>query len=238
MRVIEHRVPESRALLVMLHGAGDHPEDFVTHGFIDELARRNLPADVLLVDAPSHLYLEKTVIARLHEEVIAPELAARPRPLWLCGISLGGMGACLYARAHPQAVQGVLLMAPFLAVRGTIAQVTRAGGLQAWAPGAADPEDQEHALLVWLKHWQSECGPQLHLAYGLDDRYAPASRLLAARLPRERVLTYAGGHDWATWKSLWPALLELAAPAIAGREAQPGAGLQPAASNPQPLRSR
>ncbi len=212
MEVIEDRVSGSRALLVMLHGAGDHARDFVQYGFIETLRARGLAVDALAVQGDSSLYLEKTMIARLHEEVIAPEIDRHPaqgaRPVYFAGISLGGMGACLYARAHPGVVAGLMLLAPFFAVRGTIAEVTRAGGLKAWAPGEIPAEDEERGLLSWLKHWSAEQGPAIRLGYGTNDRYAPASALLAARLPARDVITCAGGHDWPTWQALWPRLLE------------------------------
>ncbi|MDB5804355.1 MAG: esterase [Betaproteobacteria bacterium] len=208
MEVITDRISDPRALMVMLHGAGDHADDFLRHGFIATLRERRIPVDVLAVQANSDLYLEKRMIARLHAEVIAPELAARSLPLWLTGISLGGMGASLYAQAYPGTVAGLLLLAPFFAVRGTIAEVTRAGGLAAWAPEKIQPDDEERALLLWLKQWTPAGGPAIRLGYGTNDRYAPASALLAARLPQEYVMTCAGGHDWPTWQALWPRLLE------------------------------
>ena len=208
MRTIEDRIPGAGALLVLLHGAGDRAEHFARHGLIADVRARAWAVDIVAVDAHADNYLDKSVITRLHQEVIAPELAARPRPLWIAGISLGGMGACLYARAHPGAVTGLLLLAPFLAVRGTIAEVTRAGGLAAWQPGAIAPDDDERLLLRWLKEWQAGTGPDIWLGYGTNDRYAPASALLAARLAPERVLTQPGGHDWPTWQALWPCLLD------------------------------
>jgi pimeloyl-ACP methyl ester carboxylesterase len=207
VNLIEDRIADPRALMVMLHGAGDHAQDFVQHGFIAALRERGLRFDVLAVQANSDLYLEKKMLGQLHDEVIAPELALRPRPLWLTGISLGGMGVSLYARAHPGSVAGLLLLAPFFAVRGTIAQVTRAGGLAAWQPGEIADDDEERALLLWLKQWDAAGGPALRLGYGTNDRYAPASALLAARLPARDVITCAGGHDWPTWQTLWPRLL-------------------------------
>ena len=210
MDVITDRIADPRALLVMLHGAGDHADDFLRHGFIAALRQRRIPVDVLAVQANSDLYLEKRMIACLHAEVIVPALKAyaRPLPLWLTGISLGGMGAGLYARAHPGTVAGLLLLAPFFAVRGTIAEVTRAGGLMAWNPEKIEPDDEERGLLLWLKQWQRNDGPAIRLGYGTNDRYAPASALLAARLPAHDVMTCAGGHDWPTWQALWPRLLD------------------------------
>lgn len=217
LRVVDDRAPraaakasrvphgENNPLLVMLPGAGHGADDFVHAGFIAELRERDLPVDVLAVDAHSHFYLDKSIVTRLHEEVIAPALAARPAPLWLLGISLGGMGASLYARAHPGTVTNLLLLAPFFAVRGTIAEVTRAGGLAQWQPGELAEDDDERQLLQWLKEYRPAApgAPAIRLGYGTNDRYAPASSLLAARLTAARTTTVAGGHDWDTWTVLW-----------------------------------
>jgi len=219
LRVYADRHPEARGLLVLLPGAGDSAQLFLRHGFVAQVRERGWPVDVLAVEANSDLYLDKSVLHRLHEEVIGPELAARPRPLWLAGISLGGAGASLYARAHPGAVAGLLLLAPFFAVRGTIAEVTRAGGLDVWQPGQVTPDDDERGLLAWLKAWrvgEPARYPPIWLGYGLDDRYAPASALLAARLPGGHLHTCPGGHDWAAWTQLWPRLLDSAGPSLPG----------------------
>jgi pimeloyl-ACP methyl ester carboxylesterase len=235
MNVIEDRIARPRVLLVLLPGAGDSAALYARNGFIARLRESGWPADALAVDARSDLYLDKSVIPRLHDEVIAPELAARPLPLWIAGISLGGMGAALYARRHPGAVSGLLLLAPFFAVRGTIAEVTRAGGLETWNPGEIAADDDERALLWWLKQrgpgprenlpvygpvHGSTHGPahfpEVWLGYGAQDRYAPASALLAGRLPPKQVFTIPGGHDWPTWSLLWPRLLEAAAASLPG----------------------
>ena len=208
MEWIEDRVPGSSTLLVMLPGAGDGAQDFVRHGMLAALRASGAPVDMIAADARSGDYLDKSVIPRLHEQVITPALARRPQRLWLLGISLGGMGAALYARAHPGEVAGLILLAPFFAVRGVIAQVTRAGGLDAWAPGSI-ADDEERQLLAWLKAYRLDApgAPAIHLGYGTTDRYAPASLLLAARLPAVQVATCDGGHDWPTWRLLWQRML-------------------------------
>ena len=198
------------ALLVMLPGATHKPHDFARRGFIDALRRRNLPVDTVAVDAHLGHYLERDLIGRLNEDVIAPARAAGYARIWLLGISLGGMGALTYARSHPQAIAGIVVLAPFLAVKGTIDEIVRAGGIDLWQPGTIDPQDDERALLAWLKgHESAEPAlARIHLGYGAGDRFVAASEILGARLSPERIVTLGGGHDWETWLALWEKLLD------------------------------
>ena len=147
-------------------------------------------------------YLDGSIVERLHAAISSGD------KVWLAGISLGGLGALLYARAHPDRVAGLLLLSPFIGTRGTIAGVIAAGGLDAWQPPAE--ANDEHKLLQWLKARR----PNIHLGYGEQDRFAASYRLLAGLLPAERVVSVAGGHDWQTWGVLWDLLLRKALPAF------------------------
>ena len=67
-----------------------------------------------------------------------------------------------------------------------------------------EANDNERLMLAWLKTYApAPESPEIYLGYGQDDRFAAASELLAERLPAARVLAMAGGHDWATWITLW-----------------------------------
>ena len=197
-----------RILLVMLPGAKTRPEDLVQYGFVRALRERGPPVDIVAVEAHLGYYLERSFCARLEHDIIAPARARRYRQIWLMGISLGGMGALAYAREHPAEIEGLVLLAPFLGVRGTIAEVVRAGGLARWQPDAIAPEDDERRLLAWIKAYDPASMPHIHLGYGTADRYAAASAMLAERLPATHVAAMAGGHDWATWLRLWQQLLD------------------------------
>jgi len=201
MEIIRHRASPDRtgSSLILLPGAYMHAQDFVTHGFMST-ARHDF-ADIVAVETGMQAYLDGSLVPRLHA-VISP-LAAR---VWLAGVSLGGLGALLYAQAYPDAVAGLLLMAPFIGTRGVVAEVIEAGGFQAWQPPSADAATDEHLLLEWLKSSR----PNIHLAYGESDRFAASYRLLASLLPPDRVVTGSGGHDWKTWTGLWDRLLHSA----------------------------
>ncbi len=205
-----------RILLIMLPGARDLPQDLVQQGFVRAIRARNLPVDVIAVDGHLGYYLEQQITSRLSDDIIAPARAKGYRRIWLAGISLGGMGSLLYARARPGEIEGLILLAPYLGNRGLVAQVTEAGGFAEWRPESAllptpgDSFADEVAMLAWLKDYRHDVAgvPKIYLGYGANDRFAPASRLLAQRLPNERVEAIAGGHDWATWIALWNRLLD------------------------------
>ena len=213
MRTIRVPAPRqdgaNRGLLVMLPGATDAPEGFLRYGFVRALRERRLPVDAILVDAHMDYYLERSIGARLAQDVILPARNGHYRQIWLMGISLGGMGALICARDYPAAIDGVILLAPFLGNRGTIAEIAQRGGFSNWLPNESKPQDDEQTLLMWLKAYQSSdpALPAIYLGYGTEDRFVTASEILAQRLPAARVAITPGRHDWETWTHLWEHLL-------------------------------
>ncbi len=205
--------------LVMLPGARDRAQDLVEQGFVRALRKRGLAVDAVIVNAHFDHYLEHSVVAQLEQDIIAPLRKRGLARIWLMGISLGGMGALCYAREHAGAIEGVVLLAPFLGTRGLIAEITQAGGLQHWQPGTIAPEDDERRLLAWLRQYRAGAPalPCICLGYGTEDRYAPASLLLAQQLPVRQVMAIQGGHDWPTWLKLWERWLDGDAFASSGK---------------------
>lgn len=208
-----HYPGAGHTLLVMLPGVGIEPREFAEQGMI-ETARLAAPGlDIIAARPDLALYLEDTVAEALEAEVLAPARARGIARIWLLGISLGGMGALLCAQARPGAVEGLFLLAPFLGTRGTVAELRRAGGLMNWSPGGSTATPAEQRLLLWLQDFLRAEGemPALYLGYAAQDRFAPAHKLLAARLPPGRVAMAPGGHDWPSWRALWRQLAPRAA---------------------------
>lgn len=205
MEVIYDNAPggAKRVLLIMLPGAADKPQDFVEQGFIRALRERNLTVDVAVVDAHMDYYFEHTIVERLHQDVVVPAREQGYEHICLLGVSLGGMGCLLYLREHAD-IDSVILLAPFLGSRGTIADVTKAGGFQHWIPDSKT-DDDERKFLAWLQAYPFDdlALPKIYLGYGAEDRFAPASQLLAGLLPLPQVTAIPGGHDWRTWLALW-----------------------------------
>lgn len=195
-------------LLVFLPGIEDRAADFARHGFVREVRARDLPLDMVAVDARLPHYLAHNFVARLRREVIQPAQRQGYRQIWLVGVSLGGMGAMLYADAHPGEIDGIIAIAPYLGGNELAQEIEAAGGLEHWSPGLYLPGDFRPAAWRWLKDYRPDgAGPTLVLAYGRDDRFSPGHRLLDALLPASRVVHQPGGHDWATWQQLWQATL-------------------------------
>ena len=196
-------------LLIMLPGAGIEAADFATHGMIAAMQEHIPNVDIIVAHPDMGLYLEDGVTDILHNAVIAPAVARGVTRIWLLGISLGGMGALLYASAYQQNIEGIILIAPFIGTRGTTAEILRAGGLTAWHAENSNATVSEQRLLLWLQtHLATpEAYPKIYLGYALQDRFAPAHKLLAQQLPPERITTAPGGHDWPSWRTLWQQLL-------------------------------
>lgn len=199
----------SQTLIVFMPGAREVPQDIVREGFVERVRARGIDADVVVVDAHLGYFYSGSFERRLHEDVILPALAQGYHSIWMAGISLGGFGAMRYARAHPEAVDGVIALAPYVAPRLVLQDVWHAGGLLRWMPeGPVKPAD--HELLLWLKGYAdpAQSRPPLYIGYGERDRLQPFTPLMAGILPPERLLSAPGNHDWPPWKTMWDDALE------------------------------
>ena len=127
------------------------------------------------------------------------------KSIWLVGNSLGGSGALFYIKAHPEDIDGVILLGPFLGDKELMAEIEAAGGVQKWEPGDVTDDDYDRALWGWIKQAPSSA-PPVFLCYGKEDRFSGSQALLASILPSSRVVAVQGGHDWKSWKRAWDIL--------------------------------
>lgn len=192
----------SDTLLVFLPGRGDRGPDFLEQGFLEVGAGRGY--DMLAADAHFGYYTSETIVDRLDEDIIRPARARGYEHIWLLGISAGGLGAGLYADAHPGMIDGMILLAPYPGDEALVQDIANAGGLTAWTGDSTVGEDWQRRHWRWLKETTTDTdSPRIVLGYGRDDRFAEAGDLLARQLPPERVFRVEGGHRWPVWRDLW-----------------------------------
>ena len=200
----------ARDLLMLLPGRGDRASTFADEGIV-KIAKASVPnVEVVAVDATTGYYIHKNLIDRLMADVIEPSRAKAYRSTSISGISMGGLGALLFAQRHPEAVSAVVVVAPFLGDEEVITEIERAGGIGRWTPPARiDPDDYQRKLWVWLKactEHREPC-PRIFLGFGSEDRFVRAHRMLAAVLPADQVVVVPGSHDWEPWRQAYAALL-------------------------------
>jgi pimeloyl-ACP methyl ester carboxylesterase len=197
--------------MVFLPGLGDFPEDYEFQGFIEAVRQSRPAVDMIVVDMHFGYYLTRVVLERLRTDVILPAKAQGYDKIWLVGISLGGLGAILYAMDHREDIRGLMLLAPFLGEETIVREIATAGGVKMWEPGKVIQDDYQRKLWQWVRRYALEGSepPIIYLGYGEHDDFAPANRLLADSIPKERVLTTSGDHDWRTWKRLWEKFLAI-----------------------------
>ena len=218
-----HAKPTTAVLF--LPGRGSRADDFAGQGFVQAVQERGLNLELVAVDAHLGYYLEdraRSLPARLHQDAVLPAMARGCRQVWLVGTSLGAMGTLAYVQHYPAAVAGVVLLGPYLGEEPILGEIERAGGLAAWSPAGSVGYDHEVRTWQWLQLLAESGRPrpfELYLGYGERDRLVRASRLLAAALPADHVLTAPnGGHDWDTWLGLWQRFLACCGHRLESRE--------------------
>ena len=209
----QQSAPEKRhTLVVFLPGRGGSVASYGSEGFVQSLQQQGISVDTLGVEAHPGYYQEGILVQRLREDVILPAKAAGYRDIWLAGISLGGLGAIFYDTAYPGDLAGLFIMAPYLGEGTLLAEIIRSGGLAGWQPDTVDDGDMEQEIWLKLKGYaidKEKSSGRVFLGFGESDRFAATNRFFAASLLPRQVVTVAGGHDWPTWRNLWPKLLEL-----------------------------
>jgi len=191
--------------VVMLPAAFCAAEDFVREGFVAAARARSLPLDLVFVQPTARHVTDRSVLTRLHEEVILPARARGSRA-WLGGISLGGYLALGYAARHAGELAGLCLLAPYVGSHLVTGEIARAGGLGGWQAAGCD-DDEERRLWRFVKSYDRR-QLRMHLGMGRDDRFANRHRVLAQALAAADVDSVPGGHDWPTWRRLWENFLE------------------------------
>jgi pimeloyl-ACP methyl ester carboxylesterase len=201
---------KSACLFVGLPGYGDEATKFAEENFVNTLQRASIDADFVAVDAHFGYYREGSTVERVYHDVLLPARQAGYQRIWVVGTSMGGAGALGLAALQGDAVDGVLLLAPYLGDDDLIEEIRTAGGLAKWdtaiAPGV--PKDKD-AFFKHIWHWaktqerQDGSKVPVYLGFGRSDDLAEPNRLLGQGLPKGRTRSIAGGHGWTVWRQLW-----------------------------------
>lgn len=200
-----------RAPLLLLPGAKIPATDFAFHAFVEAVHRRCWPVDILAVETGLESYLDD-IAARLHSEIIVPALMRGIASVWIAAISPGVFGASRDVNEFGDLIDRLLLLVSFIDSRGLIAKGEAAGGIGHWTLATRHEANSQHDLLKWLGVYVYDGHDRQtsYLGFGVEDRCVTAHRLLAATFPTANVWTTTGGHDWATWATLWESPLDSA----------------------------
>lgn len=203
---------QSDTLVVMLPGRGSRAEDYRRHGFFETGKDRGF--DMIAADAHFRYYYERVIVERLHEDIVRPAVDRGYTNIWLLGISMGGMGAKLYAQEHPELVDGLILLAPYPGDADLVKEIGNAG-LDRWDGESEHGEPYQLETWRWLRDVTKRPGsPTIVLGYGKQDRFAAVGELLDDRIPERLHFTAPGGHKWPVWKALWRDMLEAEIPVV------------------------
>jgi len=203
-------VGPDRVLVLLLPPISGKGLQYETNGFIEAVREKGFEADLKILDVNPVLYFRGRIIELVKTELVDPAKASGYEKIILVGTSLGGHGALLYITQHPQDVDGVVVLAPFLGGGRVVEEIEKAGGLEKWEDCPVLEWDYPCNMWKLLKACVSDPRNQstIILGYGTEDGFAKQNSLLANELPPKNVFTVAGGHDWVTWKHLWIDVLE------------------------------
>lgn len=199
-------VPDPPLLIVLLTGTYSEPEDFVREGFPAAVRERGIAAEIAMAATRAARVADGSIVASLHDEVIAPARRRGRRRVWIAGISLGALAALAYAARHEAEVEGLVLLSPYPGTRDVLREIDAAGGLASWQARMADSGDIEHEAWSWLARRGEH--PPVHLYHGARDRFADGQRSMAQALPDRCVRATDGGHDWPAWREQWSLFLD------------------------------
>jgi len=194
-----------KTLIVMLPGRGDRAETFIDAGFADIGTQHHF--DTIAVDAHFGYYRQRSLLPRLREDIIEPARAQGYENIWLLGVSMGGFGSLLYAQAHPDDIDGLILLAPYVGSDKIVADVKAAGTLSNWETDGKGLRDYEVDVWRWLQAQTADPdGTPVFIGYGRSDSLAGAYGPLLDAMQPSKVFARDGEHKWTTWTPIWASI--------------------------------
>jgi pimeloyl-ACP methyl ester carboxylesterase len=199
---------DPETLLVLVPGMGMTAGDPGTESLISAAEERYGSILIMAVDPGFDGYLDGSVETRLLATIAQARRDFRPKYVWLAGISLGCQALLRCIKLQPDLAQGLILITPYLASTGLIAEIARAGSLRKWSITNRDRTTPERVLMTWLTQTPMSKLPQIFVGRAAADRFVMTATLIADILPADRVVTVPGAHDWVSWKALWRLILD------------------------------
>ena len=206
VEVYESPLGPSKNLMIFFPGRGDHHSAFHKRGFINTFHDSGIHADLMTVNLHLGYYQEPGLAQLIHTEVIQPKIEAGYQSIWITGISLGGLGAFIYAKSYPSNVKGIIAIAPFLPDDGLYGEIQQSGGLKDWHVSSTSLYDERNvSLWQWLQEYSVHPNdlPDIYMLSGQQDLFIQGQSLVADVLPGEQVLFMNGKHRWKIWQKLW-----------------------------------
>jgi len=202
-----HEGRTARTRVLMLPAAYAEPSDFVQHGFVRAVRERSLELDLVFAGFELQEVSNRSVFARLREEILLPARALGCE-VWMGGISLGGYLALGCAERYPGELAGLCLFAPYLGSHLVTSEIESANGLESWRADELPEDDDERRVWRFIRTLRAGSLP-VHLGLGREDRFGSRHALMAAVLAPDSVDVVPGGHDWLTWRTLWDRFLDI-----------------------------
>jgi pimeloyl-ACP methyl ester carboxylesterase len=182
--------------LALLSGTYSTPEDFVRAGFPEAVRAHGIDAEIVMAQVRASDFSDGSIVRQIRDDVVQPAIERGARRVWLAGVSLGGLAALSFAARHGDALEGIVLISPYPAMR----------------PQLRDLDDVREAW-SWLARSRSQRVP-VHCYYATGDRFVSGQRRMAAVLDADRVREMPGGHDWESWGRLWNEFLATSGKAL------------------------
>lgn len=207
-------------LLILLRGIGGSHTDFERFGLIDQVRERKLPVDIVVPNAHYGYYKSESLVDRIKEDIINPARQQGYQRFWLAGFSMGGLGSLFYIREHPEDIEAVMLVSPFMGWGTIRREIEAAGGIRNW--DAQESAIDNWQILIWTFIQDYIAAPNnyppVYLGYGNNDRVTKNGPLLLSdALSKERIFTLPGGHSYKTFRALWSEHLDRLEKDVAGR---------------------
>ncbi|MDO3384692.1 hypothetical protein QWI17_02445 [Gilvimarinus sp. SDUM040013] len=195
-----------RDLIIMLPGMGDRIDRFAKEGLIDQLASADIPVDAVVVNAHFAYYRSRSFLQRLQQDVLQRAAQAGYQRVHLAGVSLGGFGSLLYWRHNLDnptpglPIASALLLTPYVgepeyyAHRVNLEQPPRL-------------VMEEKNIWPWLDQLSRAQSQHWYIGIAEQDAFYQGNQTFAQQLPKDHIFVTEGGHNWNSWRALWPQLL-------------------------------